>query len=374
MRPIKIEFQPDQQSYPIMIGHGILSELAAEIKRQNIGTDAVIVTNPVIHQHHGAELSSALRDAGFGVGFLDVPSGESSKSAECAFDLIRRIAEEYAGKNVFIIAFGGGVVGDLAGYVAAAYRRGIPYVQVPTTLLAQIDSAMGGKVAVDLPFGKNLVGAFYHPRLVYTDVDLLRTLDLRQIRNGLSEAVKYGVICDKNLFAFIEANADALLRLEQKPLTETVYLCSRIKASIVSRDERESQGLRTILNFGHTIGHAVEASSAYEPYQHGEAVALGMRAAAEISLLCGMIPEDDARRLNDLLTRLGLPEKIKGMPLDTLLEPMRHDKKFHTGRNRFVLMNALGSVKIVEDVPEEAIRRAVSKYLQQPGEDAGTLF
>ena len=362
MLPVRVEISRETISYPIDIGSGHLKSIGGLLKKMKIGTHAVVVTNPIVRKHHGDVLASSLREAGFQIDFLEIPSGEESKSAVFAFDLIGRIVERHAGQDVFIVAFGGGVVGDLAGYVAAAYRRGVPFVQVPTTFLAQIDSAIGGKVGIDLTFGKNLVGAFYHPRVVYSDIKTLFTLDKRQIRNGLAEAVKYGVICDKNVFAFIEANVEDLLGCDAKALTEVVFQCSRIKANIVGRDEREEKGLRTILNFGHTIGHAIEAACDYQEYHHGEAIALGMRIAAEISLQMKLTKEPDVKRLNHVLSRIGLPERIEGPILADILNRMRHDKKFKSGKNRFVLMAGLGSVKVKENIDPQVIQSAIAKF------------
>lgn len=363
MRPVSIELKRATEKYDIIIGHNNLKDLGKHLATLKIGNAAVVITNPVIREHHGEALTLGLQEHGFEVDMIDVPSGEVSKSAEVAFNLIEQIAQKHAGKDIFLIAFGGGVVGDLVGYVAAAYKRGIPYVQVPTTFLAQIDSAIGGKVAIDLPFGKNLVGAFYHPRVVFTDVSLLQTLDERQVHAGLAEAVKYGVICDRNLFDLIEKNIDALLKLEEKILTEVIFQCSRIKASIVSRDEKEDKGLRVILNFGHTAGHAIEAACAYEEYNHGEAVALGMRIAAEISLQLGLVKQEPVQRLDDMLTLIGLPDKIAGLTLDTIMDRMRHDKKFKSGKNRFVLMSSIGTVKVQQDIDEQIIKNAIDKYI-----------
>jgi len=196
------------------------------------------------------------------------------------------------------------VIGDLAGYVAASFRRGIPYVQVPTTFLAQIDSAIGGKVGIDLPCGKNLVGAFYQPKLVFSDVACLSTLPVRQVRNGLSEAIKYGIIDDAPLFAFIEKHHKALLKADVKKMTELVERCSRIKAKIVAADEKETKGIRSFLNFGHTLGHAIEAAGGYDRFQHGEAIALGMRMAAEISVRSKLLSASQAERINHLIRRI----------------------------------------------------------------------
>jgi len=362
MRPVFIELKRPVEHYDIVIGHDHLKNLGGHLQKFNPGSTAVVITNPEIWRYHGKSLMDGLRDHALRWDVIEIPAGESSKSAQTAFEVIHRIADTHVSQDICIVALGGGVVGDLAGYVAAAYKRGIPYVQVPTTLLAQIDSAIGGKVAIDLPFGKNLVGAFYHPRLVFTDVAVLETLDERQVRSGLAEAIKYGVICDKNLFHLIERNLDDLLALESRILTQVVEQCSRIKAGIVSRDEKETGGVRTILNFGHTTGHAIETVCAYESYNHGEAVALGMRVAADISLKMGMVKEGDVVALNDVLTRAGLPERMPGLSADRILEFMKYDKKFRAGQNRFVLMTAIGSVKVRQNIDETIIREALERF------------
>lgn len=362
MRPVSLEVKRDAEKYDILIGHDHMNDLAEKVCALKIGTTAVVITNPAIRKHHEGALASSLRVKGFELDFIDVPAGESSKSAETAFDVIQHIAQRHPAKDVFLIALGGGVVGDLTGFIASIYKRGVPYIQVPTTLLAQVDSAIGGKTGVDLPFGKNLIGSFYHPRLVFIDTALLSTLDRRQIRSGLAEAVKYGVICDKNLFAFIEKNAQALQHLDEKIVTEIVYQCARIKASIVARDEREAHGLRTILNFGHTVGHAIEAACDYDQYNHGEAIALGMRVAAEISLNEGLAREQDVLRLNQVVSQIGLPDRIEGLAIDNIIDRMKHDKKFKSGKNRFVLMTGIGVVKVKEGVALDRIQSAIEKY------------
>ncbi|MEW5895247.1 MAG: 3-dehydroquinate synthase [Candidatus Omnitrophota bacterium] len=364
-RPIAVEIKRDIEKYEIVIGHSCLEDLGSQLTGLGLGHTAVIVTNPAIKSNHGNLLASGLRKNGFEVDFIEIPSGEASKSAETAFELIHQIADRYAGKSIFLVAFGGGVVGDLVGYVASCFKRGVPYIQVPTTFLAQIDSSIGGKVAIDLPFGKNLVGAFYHPRLVFSDVSVLATLDKRQIQAGLAEAVKYGIICDKGLFEMIESRVEDLLNLNQKLLTEVVAQCSRIKASIVSRDEKEHQGLRTILNFGHTVGHAIEAACQYEEYNHGEAIALGMRVAADLSLALGVVKLDIVERVNNALSRAGLPNQIHNISLDDILRCMRHDKKFKSGRNRFILMTGLGKVKIQENIDDGLIRSSINKFIEK---------
>jgi 3-dehydroquinate synthase len=349
--------------YKITIGHGILGKFPGAIRGLGLGKDALIITHPVIERLYGKKLSAALKKEGYSVKVLNVPEGEKSKSASCAMRLLKQISAYDVDKNIFIIALGGGVVGDLAGFVAAIYKRGVPYIQVPTTLLAQIDSSIGGKTAIDLETGKNMVGAFYQPRLVFADTGMLKTLSKRQIRNGLAEAIKYGVISDPKLFSFIEANHKKFFKGEIKVLNFIVRRCAGIKARIVAADEKETKGLRTVLNFGHTVGHAVEAAGRYNQYHHGESVGLGMRVAARISVSRGLLSESQELRINQLISSVGLPEKIKGVRLAKILDLMKHDKKFTAGHNRFVLATKIGQVKVVRDIPNNIITQAIQTYL-----------
>ena len=350
-------------AYPIVIGYGILGEFPRSIRDLGLGKDALIISHPFIKRLHGAPLSAALKKAGYTVKILNVPEGEKSKSAACALRLLKQISAYDVDKKIFIIALGGGVVGDLAGFVASIYKRGVPYIQVPTTLLAQIDSSIGGKTAIDLAAGKNLVGAFYQPRLVFADTKVLKTLDKRQIRNGLAEAIKYGIIGDAKLFAYIEANHKKFLKGEIEVLNFIIRRCARTKAGIVAKDEKETKGLRTVLNFGHTVGHAVEAAGRYDQYHHGESVGLGMRVAARISVILGLLAASQELRINRLITSVGLPEKITGIRLAKILDLMRHDKKFTAGHNRFVLARKIGQVVVVNDIPTPIITQAIQAYL-----------
>lgn len=278
-------------------------------------------------------------------------------------DLLNRISAHDINKKIFIIALGGGVIGDLAGFVAAIYKRGVPYIQVPTTLLAQIDSSIGGKTGIDLPAGKNLAGVFYQPRLVLADTALLKTLSARQIRNGLAEAIKYGVIADPKLFDYLEGNHPKFLKGDPKAMDHIVRRCAAIKARVVAADEKETKGIRTILNFGHTVGHAVEAAGGFDRYHHGEAVGLGMRAACRISALMGLLPEPQEQRINQLITAVGLPEVIKGVRLPAIMSTMRHDKKFSAGRNRFVIARKIGTVTVRQNIPADIIVQAIKSLI-----------
>jgi len=359
----EIKVNLKDNSYKIVVGDKIISQAGQYARLLQLGEDAVIVTNRYIHKTHGRSLVSGLKKTSFTVKVFEVADSEKSKSAAVAFDLLSKIASYDVNKKIFVVAFGGGVIGDLAGFVAAVYKRGVPYIQVPTTFLAQIDSAIGGKTAIDLAVGKNLVGAFYQPKLVLSDMGVLATLSLRQIRNGLAEAIKYGVIADKNLFAYIFRNYKKLLALDPKALWDVVLRSSQIKARVVSLDEKETKKLRMILNFGHTVGHAIETAGGYKLYHHGEAIALGMRVAADIAHQMGLFSQNNCLLLETLLSNIGLPERIKGVSLARILQVMVHDKKFKAGKNRFVLPVQIGKVKIVEGVAADVIQAAIRRRL-----------
>lgn len=352
-----------KNGYKIIIGHKILSQFGNHLKKLSLGKETVVITNPTIRRLHGKALFSSLKRSGIRTKIFEVPDGERAKSAKVAIQLLEKIACYDGMKNIFIIAFGGGVVGDLAGYVAAVYKRGVPYVQVPTTLLAQIDSAIGGKVAIDLSVGKNLVGAFYQPKMVFSDVSLLKTLNKRQVRNGLAEAVKYGIINDKKLFEFIAKHHPAILNHDVKAMTHLVHASSRIKTKIVLADEFETKGKRTILNFGHTIGHAIEAAGDYRLYHHGEAIALGMRVACDLSHQLGMLSLKNVEEINAIISDVGLPQYIKKVRVSSILSHMKHDKKFTASKNRFVLAKNIGKVSVVTGVPLTKIKKAIKSFM-----------
>jgi len=345
--------------YDIIIGRGVLSSLGRYLSRLGCGSDAFVITNSLIKNKHGKELSAALSRAGFSVKFKLIPDTEKSKSIEMAQQLISALAGYDLKKRPFIIAFGGGVVGDLAGFVASIYKRGINYIQVPTTLLAQVDSAIGGKTAVDLAQAKNLVGAFYQPRLVLSDSRVLGTLSSRQLRAGLAEVIKYAIIRDKELFAYLQRHLQDILELKSPALEHIVERSSQIKAAIVAADEKEVRGIRTVLNFGHTLGHAIEAAAGYTRYSHGEAVALGMLAASAISRRLGLLDEATGTRIEALIKRAGLPVKIKGVGLEAVIRAHYRDKKFTGKKNKLVLITGIGRTKIVNDVSPQIIKSAL---------------
>ena len=357
MRKIKINL--GARSYNIVIGRGILDQFGPELLKLNLGTDAYIITNSLLKNKYGAILREALLKSGFNFRFKVVPDSEKSKSMETASLVIKDLARFDRGKRVFIIAFGGGVAGDLAGFVASVYKRGVSYVQVPTTLLAQVDSSIGGKTAVDLDLGKNLVGAFYQPRLVFSEINFLKSLDKKQLASGLAEVIKYAIIKDSRLFSFLENKHNHLLKGNWKALEKIVSACSGIKAGIVAQDEKEALGLRTILNFGHTIGHAIEVACGYKGYNHGQAISLGMVIAADLSSKLGLIETNLAVRIRNLIKLYGLPTKLKGVSINKIIAAHYRDKKFIGKENKFVLIRGIGKPKIVRNVRLDLIKQAI---------------
>jgi 3-dehydroquinate synthase len=313
---------------------------------------------------HAAAAREALRSAGYRVAGIPVPTGEASKSIAGIAALWAALAAAGLDRSALVVAVGGGVVGDLAGFAAATFLRGVRLVQVPTTLLAQVDSSVGGKTGIDLPAGKNLVGAFHQPRLVAADLATLATLPAAELRSGLAEVVKYGMIAEPALLDYLEANHRAVLRHEPEMLAHLVERSCAIKAAVVGEDEREA-GRRAILNYGHTVGHAIEAVAGYGAYRHGEAVAIGMAAAGWLSVRHHGLPEADRRRVEALLRALELPVRLRApLPAEALLEAMLHDKKAAAGELRFVLAAAPGRVE-VRPLPRAEAEAAVA-FVQPP--------
>lgn len=357
MNSIRVNLK--KRSYYIVIGQGAIEQIGSYIHKLKLGCDAFIITNSTVKKKHGIKLENALTNSGISCKFRTVPDSETSKSIITASSVIKDLAKYDRSKRIFIIAFGGGVVGDLAGFVASVYKRGVSYIQVPTTLLAQVDSSIGGKTAVDLIEGKNLVGAIYQPRLVISDLDFIKTLDKRQLRTGLAEVIKYGVIKDAKLFNYLEKRYKDVLGRKLSALEYIVRRSSAIKAKIVGQDEREEKGLRTILNFGHTVGHAIEAATSYAGYSHGEAVAIGMIVAADLSRRLNLCSSSTCSRIENLIKNAGLPLKIKGAALRKIIDAHYMDKKFLGKRNRFVLIKKVGVTKIVEGLPLDMIKEVL---------------
>jgi len=336
-----------ERSYEIHVGAGLLAQAGRLISAAG-GPRGFIVTHPAIARLHGDTLARGL--GAFRAETLLVPAGERQKSLRRATALWDELLKRGADRRCVIVAFGGGVIGDLAGFVAATFMRGVPYVQIPTTLLAQVDSSVGGKVAVNHPKAKNLIGAFYQPRMVLADVSVLKTLPGREYRSGLAEVVKHAFVADEELFTWLGENVAAVSKRAPVVLARLVRRNCEIKSEVVRRDEREGD-LRAVLNFGHTVGHALESLTDYRSLRHGEAVAIGMAAAARISRLLGLLQPDGEERLQGLLSSLRLPTRILGTPADAILNAMRSDKKADAGVPRFVLARDIGAMELGVEVP-----------------------
>lgn len=349
------------RSYIIKVGSGLLPRLGAECAALKLGQRCAVITDSKVGRHYAQAVMKSLAASGFEPALVTVPAGEKSKSIAVVEECYDQLAAHWLERKSFIVALGGGVVGDLAGFVAATYLRGIPFVQVPTTLLAQVDSSVGGKTGVNLKSGKNLVGAFYQPRLVLCDLDVFKTLPRREYVSGLAEVIKYGIIYDAILFAQLERNLPRLLQRDPATLTSIVARCCEIKAEVVGYDETES-GLRAILNFGHTIGHAIENSSGYGKFLHGEAISIGQVAAAKLSHSILGLPSGDVERIEKLFVQAGLPVKIKlnGAQRPKLFSAMKLDKKVSNGEIKFVLAHKIGKVKFGLKVPAGLIEHVMA--------------
>ncbi len=354
------------RSYDITIHPGLLAGLGKLCRRHKLGRRCAIISDTNVAPRFGAPALRCLKESGFDPFLLTVPAGETAKSLKSVQACYDQLAARRLERKSFIVALGGGVVGDLAGFVAATYLRGIPFVQVPTTLLAQVDSSVGGKVGVNLSAGKNLVGSFYQPRFVLCDLDTLRTLPEREFRAGLAEVIKYGIIYDAVFFKRLEHNLPKILAREAKALAAIIARCCEIKAEVVGQDETEG-GLRAILNFGHTIGHAIENSFGYGKYLHGEAISLGQVAAAELSARVLGLPSGDVTRIRNLFQRAGLPTRMKlsAAPRKKLFTAMSLDKKVSGGEVKFVLAERLGKVVWGQRVSAALINTALDGIVEQ---------
>ena len=362
----RISVNLKERSYDIFIGFNQFRSLGSLIKKLELGTHAVIITNPKIKKLYQTKLTSSLKKNNIKTTYIQVPDSEKSKSLKYLNSSISKIVKLDLKTKLFIITLGGGVVGDLGGFIAAVYKRGVPYIQIPTSLLAQVDSSIGGKVAVDLPQGKNLVGAFYQPKMVFCDSSLLETLSLRQLKTGLAEIIKYGIIADKQLFKFLEHNYHKIFKLDKNALNYIITQSATIKAKVVSLDEREKKGIRTILNYGHTIGHAIETACGYEAnYTHGEAISIGMVCAAEIAHRLKLCSLKTLGRIESMIAIAGLPIHIKNVSLSKIMKTYLHDKKFINGKNRFVLPVEIGKVEVHEDIPENLIKKVISERIKR---------
>ena len=348
--------QLGQRSYTIEIGTGNLSALGQRASEWSALAHAVVITDQNVEKLHAQKAAESLAAAGASVDILVVEPGEQTKSIDAAADLWNKLVDLGADRKSVIVAVGGGVVGDLAGFVAATFARGLPLVQVPTTLLAQVDSAVGGKVAINLAGAKNMVGAFWQPGGVLVDTAVLATLLDREYRAGLAEVVKYGVILDVDFFAYLESHVAELERRDDAVLEQVIMRSCRLKADVVGQDEREETGRRSVLNYGHTFCHALEAVTGYGRYLHGEAVSIGMLCASRLAERLGRVDEKFTQRQRALLQALGLPVDFPAVDHDAILAAMSRDKKVEYGRLRFVLPTRMGHVELVGDVAEAHVR------------------
>jgi 3-dehydroquinate synthase len=348
-----------ERAYDIDIGSGVLPSAATYIDAWVHPRHVVVITDENVEQPHATVVAESLGQHGTSVDVLVIEPGEESKSIEFAADLWEQMLGLGADRSTVVVAVGGGVVGDLAGFVAATFARGVKFVQVPTTLLAQVDSSVGGKVGINLSSAKNMVGCFWQPVGVLVDTDVLSTLADRDYRAGLAEVVKYGVILDADLFAFLESNVERLNRRDSDVLRRVIARCCRIKADVVELDEREETGLRAVLNYGHTFGHALEAVAGSGTLLHGEAVAIGMICASRLAERLGRIDAETTARQARLLTALHLPTQLPAVDRKSLVSAMAHDKKVNQGRLRFVLPTGLGHVELVSDVDSKLVEAAL---------------
>jgi 3-dehydroquinate synthase len=330
------------RSYPIHIGQNILSWIGELLQKTGLRGKVAVVTNPTVAQLYLDAIHEGLSRSGFEMTPVLVPDGEQHKNLRSLATLYDRLVGERFERKSCVLALGGGVVGDLAGFAAATYLRGIPYVQVPTTLLAQVDSSVGGKTGVNHQNGKNLIGAFYQPRLVLIDVAVLASLPRRELVGGLAEVIKYGIIEDSTLFGLLEKEVESLLGLERERLIQTISTSCAIKARVVEKDEREND-YRAVLNFGHTIGHALEAATGYTQLLHGEAVGVGMVKAATLSVQQGLCDQRSFERIRSLVKKAGLPLEIpSGTSMQSLIQAMEIDKKSADGKIKFVMCAGIG--------------------------------
>ncbi len=354
---IRVRTKPN--SYRVLVGAGLLRRAGRELRRMLPARSSrvFVVTSPNVRRHWGDKLESSLRGSKLPYQILEMHDGEPAKRLHTVEQLSEQLVDAGADRKSLLVAFGGGVVGDCAGFLAAIFMRGIPVVQIPTTVVAQLDAAIGGKTGVNLRGGKNLIGAFHQPSAVLVDPELLQTLDDREFRSGMFEALKCGIIRDRRLFEFMRSSAGKILARDMKPVVRIIRDSVRVKANVVSADEKES-GLRRILNFGHTVGHALEAATGYSQFLHGEAVAWGMIAAAQIAGISGVCRPETVEQIRESVLTYGpLPEVTCNV--DEIMARLQSDKKTVAGAVHFVLPQRIGRVRISSDIPQTVVRAAV---------------
>jgi 3-dehydroquinate synthase len=352
----KVRVELGERSYDIFIGINILGNAGVSIQSFGLSPKVAIVSNPTVYPLYGGVVADSLKKVGFDVLTVTIPDGEEYKDLLWVEHIYDELLKAKLDRSSSLIALGGGVIGDITGFAASTYMRGISYIQVPTTLLAQVDSSVGGKTGVNHKLGKNMIGTFWQPRLVWIDAETLKTLPKREFLAGLAEVIKYGVIWDEKLFGFLEARKHEILNLDSNALRHIIRRSCEIKASVVSKDERES-GLRSILNFGHTIGHAIETATGYREYLHGEAVAIGMCLEARLSSMLTFIDNNTVLRIKALLDSYGLPSEMPSdIDIEHILSSMELDKKAVAGELRFILPEKIGKVRIHKGVSDKLLR------------------
>lgn len=355
----KIRVELGERSYEISIDSGILADLGKSLENFGFSRKAALVSNPTVYGLYGNPVAESMRDAGFEVSVIVVPDGEEYKNLSSVEGIYSEMLAAKLDRKSVIIALGGGVIGDIAGFAASTYMRGIDFIQVPTTLLSQVDSSVGGKTGVNHPLGKNMIGTFWQPRLVWIDIDTLKSLPLREFLSGLAEVIKYGAIWDEGFFRFLEENRDKVIGLDNDTLACIIRMSCEIKASVVSQDERES-GLRAILNYGHTMGHAIETATCYKRYLHGEAVAIGMYAEARLSRYLDLLDDIQLARIKALIEAYDLPASLpEEIDFPLLLSSMKLDKKTVSGDIAFILPEKIGKVRIQRGLSVKDIEKVL---------------
>jgi shikimate kinase/3-dehydroquinate synthase len=356
--------QTSSDEYPVFVGWQTLAELGKRLRNADLGRFVYVISDELVWHHLGDEVETTLRSAEIDFSSYILPPGEASKTLDTARDVYDWLIEHKAERGHTVVAVGGGVATDLGGYVAATFARGLPLVHVPTSMLGMVDAAIGGKVAVNHPRAKNMIGVFHQPRFVLADVATLRTLDAREIRSGLAEAIKHGLIADEDYLASLEQNAEAILKLEAEATTEAIRRSVCIKAEVVGQDEFETTGRRSTLNYGHTLAHAIESTTGYTRFRHGEADGIGMMFAAQMAVGLGMLSQDVLDRQRRVLQAYGLPTHADGLDRERLLHAVSLDKKVQGKKVRWVLLESIGRPVLRDDVPDDVIQSALDEVLR----------
>lgn len=355
----KITVNLGERSYDIMIGSEILNGIGEQLKSFNLSPKIAIISNSTVFSLYGEQVADSVRKAGFDLLTVIIPDGEEHKNILTLQHIYSELLRYKLDRKSALIALGGGVVGDITGFAASTYMRGIAYIQIPTTLLAQVDSSVGGKTGIDHELGKNMIGTFWQPSLVWIDIETLKTLPKRELTAGIAEIIKYGVIYDEELFDFLVLNKEKILNLDRNAIVYILKRSCEIKAEVVSKDERES-GFRAILNFGHTIGHAIETVTGYKRFLHGEAIAIGMVLEAHLAEMINLIDSKDVSKIKSLIESYGLPfEKPADIKPNSIFLSMQLDKKAIAGELKFILPQKIGSVLIQKNIPERSIREVL---------------